>query len=100
MFPYRRVGSEYVREAALTGLQAGGNIEKRPIEPSAPLGLDPDRDSKELGCPLNFRESASIGYRFMEHHSLSIMVDHMSNASLCSENEGMETFGLRYGYTF
>jgi lipid A 3-O-deacylase len=62
--------------------------------------INPDRDKKELGCTLNFRESASIGYRFLEHHSLSIMVDHISNAGLCSENEGMETFGLRYGYTF
>jgi lipid A 3-O-deacylase len=55
---------------------------------------------KELGCTFNFREAASIGYRFTEQHSLSIMVDHISNASLCSENEGMETFGLRYGYKF
>ncbi len=62
--------------------------------------IDPDRESKELGCTFNFRESASIGYRFLEHHSLSIMVDHISNASLCSENEGMETLGLRYGYKF
>jgi lipid A 3-O-deacylase len=61
---------------------------------------DPHNNHKELGCTFNFREAASIGYRFTEQHSLSIMVDHISNASLCSENEGMETFGLRYGYKF
>ena len=63
-------------------------------------GIEPDRNRKELGCPFNFRESASIGYRFMEHHSLSILVDHISNASLCNQNEGLETLGVRYGYKF
>jgi lipid A 3-O-deacylase len=62
--------------------------------------IDPNRESKELGCPLNFRSSGSIGYRFLEHHSLSVIVDHISNASLCSENEGLETLGIRYGYKF
>ena len=26
--------------------------------------------------------------------------DHISNAKLCSTNEGLETFGIRYGYRF
>ena len=63
-------------------------------------GRQADRSRKELGCPFNFREAFSIGVRVWRHHSVSLMVDHISNASLCDENEGMETLGLRYGYKY
>ncbi len=59
-----------------------------------------DRDKKELGCSVLFRESIDLGYRFAGHHGVSLFLDHISNAKLCSENEGLENFGLRYGYTF
>ncbi len=58
------------------------------------------RDKKELGCSVLFRESIDLGYRFDDHHGVSLFVDHISNAKLCSENEGLENFGLRYGYSF
>jgi len=58
------------------------------------------RDKKELGCSVLFRESIDIGYRFADHHGVSLFLDHISNAKLCSENEGLENFGLRYGYKF
>lgn len=58
------------------------------------------RDKKELGCSVLFRESIDLGYRFDDHHGVSLFVDHISNAKLCSENEGLENFGLRYGYKF
>ena len=29
-----------------------------------------------------------------------VQLSHSSNAKLCSENEGLETIGIRYGYQF
>ncbi len=57
-------------------------------------------DSKELGCRAMFRESLEFGYRFRGHHSLSAMIDHISNADICDKNEGLDNVGIRYGYRF
>lgn len=55
---------------------------------------------KELGCPVLFRESVHLGWAFTDHHRLSVILDHSSNASLCDRNEGLENTGLRYSYRF
>lgn len=55
---------------------------------------------KELGCRLLFRESVELGYRFKQKHAVSVYLDHLSNAGICDQNEGLENFGLRYGYRF
>jgi len=55
-------------------------------------------DTKELGCSVLFRESVGVGWVFAERHTLSFMLDHISNAKLCDQNEGLENFGIRYGY--
>jgi lipid A 3-O-deacylase len=57
-------------------------------------------DRKELGCKVLFRESVELGFRFAERHSISAFLDHISNAKLCSTNEGLENVGIRYGYKF
>lgn len=57
-------------------------------------------DERSLGCRALFRESASIGARFLEHHSVSVMFAHISNVDLCDSNEGLDTLGVRYGYKF
>ena len=57
-------------------------------------------DRKELGCRVLFRESIDFGYRFSKRHSVMAQLAHISNAKLCSENEGLETAGIRYGYHF
>jgi lipid A 3-O-deacylase len=57
-------------------------------------------DRKELGCRVLFRESVDVGYRFDGHHGIMAHMEHISNAKLCSTNEGLESFGLRYGYRF
>jgi len=59
-----------------------------------------DTDKKSLGCSVLFRESLNLGYRITGSHSVMFHFDHISNAKLCSTNEGLETFGIRYGYTF
>ena len=58
------------------------------------------RDRKELGTRVLFREAIEIGYRFQEHHALSLRFDHISNASLADNNEGLDTLGVVYGYSF
>ncbi len=57
-------------------------------------------NEKEMGCALLFREALEIGYQIDRHHSLSLIFFHISNAGLCSKNDGMNHLGLRYGYSF
>jgi len=58
------------------------------------------QDRKSLGCELLFRESIDLGFRVQKNHSIMAHLDHVSNAKLCSTNEGLESFGIRYGYHF
>jgi lipid A 3-O-deacylase len=63
--------------------------------------LDSNRtDRKDLGSPVLFRESLELGYRFGEVHSISVMLDHVSNAGLADRNEGLDNVGVRYGLKF
>ena len=55
---------------------------------------------KELGSRALFREALELGYRFLDRHAVSVRLDHMSNASLTEQNEGLDTFGVVYGYSF
>lgn len=56
--------------------------------------------AKELGCRWNFHESASVGINITDNHRVMATVEHISNASACSENEGLTNAGVRYGYRF
>ena len=55
-------------------------------------------DSDSYGCTLNFRESVSLGFNLSENLSLMVSVDHMSNAGLCDQNQGLTNAGVRLGY--
>ena len=57
-------------------------------------------DKKELGSKLLFHVPIELGRRIGERHRLSLYFDHISNAGLADENEGLDTLGLRYGYLF
>ncbi len=61
---------------------------------------EPEPDRRLMGSRLLFRESLELGYRFLDHHSLSLMLDHVSNAGLLHKNQGNDDVGLRYGYRF
>lgn len=50
-----------------------------------------------VGSNLLFRESLSIG-KHIGDYTISIMVDHMSNARLAPPNPGLTDFGMRVGY--
>jgi len=55
---------------------------------------------KAMGSRVLFREALEFGVRLKGPHSLSLMIDHVSNAYLGTTNPGMENFGVRYGYRF
>lgn len=56
---------------------------------------------KQLGSHFLFREALELGWNITGPHNISILVDHVSHGHiLASENEGMDSLGLRYGYRF
>ena len=57
-------------------------------------------DRKELGSRILFREALELGYVFGNRHALSLRLDHISNANLADQNEGLETIAFVYGYRF
>lgn len=57
-------------------------------------------DRKALGSRVLFHIPVEIGYRVGARSSLSAYFDHVSNAFLADQNEGMDTIGGRYGYRF
>lgn len=61
---------------------------------------DPTYRRKELGSLVLFRESVSIGHRWQGGHSVMVTLDHISNANLADNNEGLDTLGVRWGYRF
>ncbi|MDX2265003.1 MAG: acyloxyacyl hydrolase [Hyphomicrobiales bacterium] len=61
-------------------------------------GPHDDKDDAAFGCAFNFRESASLGVALSEQWRILLTVDHMSNAGLCGENDGLTNAGVRLGY--
>ena len=59
-----------------------------------------DDDQKALGSRILFRIPIEIGYKFNGRNRLYLSFAHLSNAYLASPNEGLDTLGLRYGYSF
>jgi lipid A 3-O-deacylase len=57
-------------------------------------------DRKLLGSRLLFRESVEAGYQLTRRVSLSVMLDHLSNAYLAAPNQGLTNVGARLGVTF
>lgn len=55
-------------------------------------------DQKALGSTTLFHFPFEVGYRFNRRWSLSVYFDHVSNANMSEENEGLDTLGLRLGY--
>jgi lipid A 3-O-deacylase len=72
----------------------GGGYNNGAIHDNVPV------DRNAVGCHANFRESASLGYRFTEQVSLMATVEHLSNAGLCDQNRGVTNVGIRLGYSF
>ena len=57
-------------------------------------------DRKQLGSRILFHEYVEAGYRVTPALSLSVFLDHMSNADLVRHNAGVTNVGLRTGFKF
>lgn len=57
-------------------------------------------DTVFYGCRVLFRIGGDLGYRLTERVNASVHWNHISNAGLCSDNEGLDHLGLRVGYSF
>jgi len=57
-------------------------------------------ERKSLGSRLLVRESVEAGYQLTRRASLSVMLDHLSNAGLAAHNQGLTNVGARIGITF
>jgi len=53
-----------------------------------------------FGCRALFRLGADIGVDLTDRVSASVHWDHISNAGLCVNNEGLDNLGIRLGYRF
>ncbi|MBX3446993.1 MAG: acyloxyacyl hydrolase [Parvibaculum sp.] len=82
------LGGNFFIDAAV-----GGAVHDGELKGNAP-------NTRYFGCRANFHQSASIGYRFTPQLSLMASVEHMSNASLCDQNDGLTNAGVRLGYSF
>jgi len=60
----------------------------------------PRRGEAFLGCSALFRLHGGAGYRLTERLNVNVTFEHLSNAGICSENEGLENVGVRLGYRF
>ncbi|HEX6734477.1 MAG TPA: acyloxyacyl hydrolase [Azonexus sp.] len=57
------------------------------------------RDDHDLGSHWLFTERLGIGYDF-GHYDLGLYLGHMSNGGLNKDNDGAESVGIRFAYTF
>lgn len=55
---------------------------------------------KALGCRVNFHLAVGAGYRLSRRWNLALHYEHLSNATLCDSNGGIENVGVRIGYMF
>ncbi|WDI32860.1 acyloxyacyl hydrolase [Hyphococcus flavus] len=52
------------------------------------------------GCRALFRIAGDVGYRLTDRLSASFHWNHISNAGLCTDNEGLDQIGARLGVSF
>lgn len=59
-----------------------------------------DTSRKQLGTRFQFHVPIDVGFTFLDRHRLALSFQHLSNAGLGDENEGLDTLGLRYSILF
>lgn len=80
---------------------AGGAIHNGETDPYDPAVDAARADSTQfLGCRALFHLSWDVGYDFTRRVSASVHWQHISNAGLCENNEGLDHLGVRLGYHF
>lgn len=59
-----------------------------------------ESDFRLLGCRTLFHLALGLGVNVTERANVQLYADHISNATLCDNNEGLENAGVRFGYKF
>jgi lipid A 3-O-deacylase len=54
----------------------------------------------ELGARFLFHIGLEAGWRLRGHQGVSVIWEHLSNSSFARPNQGLDRFGIRYGYRF
>ena len=67
-----------------------------------PQGQEPTGDKQiQFGSKWLHRGAVEIGWNFYGNDTISLMFSHISHGSMLDEkNQGMDEFGIRYGYRF
>ena len=67
-----------------------------------PKGQEPVGDKKiQFGSKWLHRGAVEIGWNFYGNDTISLMFSHVSHGSMLdNKNQGMDEFGIRYGYRF
>ena len=67
-----------------------------------PQGEEPKGDKKiQFGSKWLHRGAVEIGWNFYGNDTISLMFSHVSHGSMLdNQNQGMDEFGIRYGYRF
>ena len=67
-----------------------------------PQGEEPKGDKKiQFGSKWLHRGAVEIGWNFYGNDTISLMFSHVSHGSMLdNKNQGMDEFGIRYGYRF
>lgn len=73
-------------------LSFGGEIH------DSPLKSNPKNKKRALGTRLLFREGVAIGANVKEQLTISMLLDHASNASIVKQNSGLTGIGLQIGF--
>ena len=80
--------------SAFIGLGVGGAVHDGEIDGAVIA------NRKRFGSRVLFHGGIELGYRVTPSVSISILLDHMSNADLAPRNSGLTNIGLRTGFRF
>ena len=86
MLVSRKYAEKYLLEASLGFSMHNGRIKRSQA-----------RKGRVLGSRLLFRESLSLGYFYNKSDTVSLFIDHISNANIAPPNHGITNLGVRFG---
>lgn len=90
----------YLNRRVFASLSLGGAVHDGATKYREVIDRPRRTNTVFLGCRALFRVAGDIGYDVSERVRVSIHMAHISNANLCSVNEGLDHFGARVGYRF
>ena len=89
----------FFSDRAFFDFGVGGAVHDGRVSFNAAVDL-PRSNGAFLGCPVLFRLHGGPGIRLSKRWSASLQWEHLSNAGICDENEGLDNIGFRLGYRF